>query len=538
MLRKRVFWIIVLVLALLASGSGYYYYNRVYLQAQESAAETDLSTYTVSRGDLTITASGSGTLIPAAQVAAGFQTSGVLTELLVNVGDKVEAGQILARLNNADAQDEVTQAEITLRQAELALADVTQEADPADLAAAQASLSSAKASQTSLTTPASSQEVLAARETLKSAKEALAELLAGPSADAVASAKADLKLAEVDMQTAQAAYDKIAWQADVGTSDEAATLQEATLNYQKAQATYNEAVQGATQEEIASAKATVAQAQAELDDLLAEPDADELAAAQAGVEQAQAELDTLLTGASATDLETAQLDVTQAQLDLDSAKRQLEYTQLVAPIAGTILAIDAEVGEAVSTDAIITLADMEGARMEFWVEEADLASVAPGNAVNIVFEALPDYTFPGQVISVDPELVEVDSTPAVQVYASIDLSAYPITLLSGMNGDVEVVAGEALNAILVPVEALREIGTDQYAVFVVQANGEMEMRPVGVGLKDYVNAEIVSGLEEGEVISLGTQSNSASSTESTGSDTGAEPMMPMGGAPMGGPMGP
>ena len=46
--------------------------------------------------------------------------------------------------------------------------------------------------------------------------------------------------------------------------------------------------------------------------------------------------------------------------------------------------------------------------------EVDLASVAPGNAVNIVFEALPDHTFPGQIISVDPVLVDVDGTPAVQ----------------------------------------------------------------------------------------------------------------------------
>jgi multidrug efflux pump subunit AcrA (membrane-fusion protein) len=171
------------------------------------------------------------------------------------------------------------------------------------------------------------------------------------------------------------------------------------------------------------------------------------------------------------------------------------------------------------------------------VEEADLASVAPGNAVNVVFEALPDYTFPGEILSVDPALVDVDGTTAIQSYASLDLGAHPITLRSGMNADVEVVAGQAHNAVLVPVQALRQIGEDQagesqYAVFVVGANGELEMRIVQVGLKDYVNAVILSGVEPGEVISLGT---ATSSDTTTAPATGGQEQMPPMGMPMFGP---
>ena len=129
--------------------------------------------------------------------------------------------------------------------------------------------------------------------------------------------------------------------------------------------------------------------------------------------------------------------------------------------------------------------------------------------MNIVFEALPDYTFPGEIASIDPALVTVDGTPAVQSYASVDLTAQPISLLSGMNAEVEVVAGEARNALLVPLQALREIAPGQYAVFVVQPGGEMEMRLVEVGLRDFVNAEILSGLKQGEVISLGQGASSS-----------------------------
>lgn len=513
MFRKRLFWIVVLALLLAASGGGYYYYNNVYLQAQQPVEEETLATYTVGRGDLVITASGSGTLVPSAKIELGFRNSGVLAELWVEVGDEVESGQLLARLDDADARDQVAQAEISQRQAELNLAALIADADPADVAAAQASLSSAKASLTQLTSPPAEQDLLAAQESLKSAQEALAELLAGPDEDVVAAAKADLTLAEMAVRQAQAAYDKVAHREDVGMTQQAMDLWQATTNYEKAQADYNEALEGPTDDEITDARAKVAQAQAQLDALLEEPDADDLAAAQAKVAQAQAQLDELLAGASSSDLEAAQLNVDQARLNLESAQRALDDTRLVAPMAGTVIAVEAQVGESVGTGAFITLADLEKPQVQFWVEEADLVSVAPGNRVDVVFEALPDYTFPGEIVQVDPMLVTVDGTPAVQSYASIDLGAHPITLLSGMNAEVEVVAGEARNAVLVPLQALRELGPGSFAVFVVQPDGGLEMRVVEVGLKDFVNAEIRSGLEPGEVVSLGTESSSDTSNE-------------------------
>jgi HlyD family secretion protein len=533
MLRKRLFWIMVLGLVLAVSGGGYYYYDSVYLQAQKPTEEASITTYTVARGDLVITASGSGTLIPTTEIAVGFRSSGVLTEVLVAVGDNVEAGRVLARLDDADAQDQVAQAQTNLREAELDLAEATKEVSAADLAAAQASLSSARANLTALISPPDDQELLAAQETLDSAQEALDDLLDGPDPDEVEIAKADMTAAEMSLRIAQAAYDKIAWRPNVGTTQEAADLWEATTTYERLKAEYEEAREGAAAGEIADARAQVALAQAQLDALLEDPDPDEVAAAEAEVAQASAQLDELLAGSSPEELEKAELAVTQARLDLESAQRSLAQTELVAPISGTVTAVEAQAGEAVGTDAIITVADLGEPQVQFWVEEADLASVAPGNRVNVVFEALPDYTFPGEIISVDPMLVDVDGTPAVQSYASVDLSAHPINPLSGMNAEVEVVAGEARGAVLVPIQALRELVPGQYSVFVVGADGELGMRVVEVGLKDFVNAEILSGLEPGEVISLGTATNSNTSTTTPAND-GQEMTPPMG-MPMFGP---
>ncbi len=523
MLRKRIFWIILLALLLVGIGGGYYYYNNVYLLAQEPVEESKVATAPASRGDLVITASGSGTLVPASEVALGFRTGGLLAEMLVEVGDHVEAGKVVARLDHADAQDQVSQAQISLQLAELELEDLTQEADPADLAAAQASLSSAGASLTALTSPPDDQELLAARENLNSAQEALQDLMDLPDPDEVAIAQANMSLAEMNVRVAQTAYDKIAWQDNVGSSQQAADLWEATTNYDQAKAEYAEALEGASDDEIADARAQIALARAELNTVQEVPDPDEIAAAEAQIEQAQAELDAVLSGASNKDLDTADLNLAQARLDLESAQRELENTALVAPASGTVTAVEASAGESVGTEAVVRLSDLSLPQMQFWVEEGDLMSVAPGNAVSIVFEALPDYSFPGKVISVDPMLVDVDGTPAVQSYASVDLSAHPIPLLSGMNAEVEVVAGEALNAVLVPLQALRELGPEQYAVFVVAPDGELEMRIVSVGLRDYVNAEILSGLEPGEEVSIGVEPTSDTSDQIPADDQEQQP---------------
>jgi multidrug efflux pump subunit AcrA (membrane-fusion protein) len=140
--------------------------------------------------------------------------------------------------------------------------------------------------------------------------------------------------------------------------------------------------------------------------------------------------------------------------------------------------------------------------LQFWLEESDMGNVAAGDQVNVTFEALPDYTFTGTVVRVDPVLVTVSGTTAVQSQARLNLEDQDVKLLSGMTADVEVVSAETRNALLVPVEALQETAEGGYVVLVVQANGELEERQVEVGLMDAVNAEILSGLELGETVGI------------------------------------
>jgi HlyD family secretion protein len=509
--NRRLLFVILAIVVLLAAGGAWYYYGRV-VPAQALPAEETIRTATVRRGDLVITASGTGILIPATEVDLGFPTGGTLAEMAVEVGDRVEAGDVLARLDDTDARSEVTQAEISLRLSELELAKLTKEPDAADLAAAQATLADAQATLDDLITPPTAEELAAARDNLLSAEKTLESLLAGPTQEEILIAKADLQTAEIDLQEAQAAYDQVAWRPGVSATSEAMELWRAGTAYEKAKATYDQAVAGPTEEELAAARASVAEAQTELDTLEQGPDPEELAAAQATVAQAQAELDALLAGASSEELEAAQLDVEQAGITLASAQAQLEGTVLKAPFAGIVTAVEAQAGETVGTDSIITLADLDHPLIELYLDETDLDKVTVGYEVEVVFDALPDETFRGHVVQVTPTLVEVDGVATVQALAALEDesldnsstgSGHRLQVLpAGLNASVDVIAGRAENALLVPVEALRKLSPGKYAVFVM-VDGQLEMRPVEVGLMDYTNAEIISGLEQGDEVSTG-----------------------------------
>ena len=93
MLRSKAFRIGLLIVLALAGGGGYAYYNYVYLPGQE-VVEPTIATAQVRRGDLIVSVSGSGTLVPASETALGFQVGGYVDEVLVKVLDIDSQGRI------------------------------------------------------------------------------------------------------------------------------------------------------------------------------------------------------------------------------------------------------------------------------------------------------------------------------------------------------------------------------------------------------------------------------------------------------------
>jgi len=550
MFRKWWFWTAVVVL-LLAVG-GYFVYSSgwagkiIPALAKDAGGETQtaLQTATASIGNLSITADGTGVLLASEEVELAFEASGDLLELRVEVGDQVEAGDRLARIDDTDARQAVVAAELSVLEAEKTLEDAADTAK-LELSVAQAKLGVSQAENNLTTAKADLEELLnwtadeieveTAQVNLADAETNYQNTVARANmVDAQAiSNRISLEDAIQNLENAQANYVNAMdaardWEPNIANTRENAirSLQRAQDNMTIAQASYDAAALDSSGNDVANAWIKVLTARQALEDVQTPPDEEELAAARLKVQELevalqQAQLNLVEAQETLDDADTtqAELSLQQAQLKLASAQDALDGVVLVAPIAGTVVKVNAEVGEQVS-GPVVVLANLSEPVVQFWVEESDLGSVAEGDRINVVFEALPDLTYSGVITRIDPLLVTVGNTSAVQLWASIDVSAHPVTLLGDMNAEVEVVSGEALNAVLVPVQALRELGDDQYAVFVLQESGELEMRMVEVGLRDYVNAEIRSGLRPGEVVSTGERSSSTSSSSqsSTQSD--------------------
>jgi RND family efflux transporter MFP subunit len=283
---------------------------------------------------------------------------------------------------------------------------------------------------------------------------------------------------------------------------ERASADEALLRAQEsltvAQANYNAAVSSSNSSSSASAQGNLLNAQQALSAVQSGPDEDDIEAAETAVRQAELNLKQALLNQ-----ESNTLSLAQAQLNLESAQAVVDDTELLAPMAGTIMAVNASVGE--SADAgLITLADLEQPLLEVYLDETDMNMVGLGYDVEVIFDALPDDVFQGQVVQIDPQLVNQSGLTVVRALVQLDTDSFakPQTLPVGMNATVEVIGGRAENAILVPVEALRELTADQYAVFVME-DGEPALRMVEVGLMDFSFAEILSGLEAGETVTTG-----------------------------------
>ena len=201
--------------------------------------------------------------------------------------------------------------------------------------------------------------------------------------------------------------------------------------------------------------------------------------------------------------ESNTISLAQSRLNVESAQTAGEETRLISPIDSTVMAVNVSAGESVS-GPIIVLADLEQPLLEVFIDETDLDTVGINYEVEVVFDALPNNTFKGHIIQVDPMLTDISGVSVVRAVVQLDADSFakPQTLPVELNGTVEVIGGRAQNAVLVPVEALRELSPGEYAVYVMES-GEPQLRFVEVGLMDFSFAEILSGLETGETVTAG-----------------------------------
>ena len=155
---------------------------------------------------------------------------------------------------------------------------------------------------------------------------------------------------------------------------------------------------------ICSPRSSSAQsAQSALNELQKKPTPAELAAAQARVASAQAALDEVNKGPEQAAVRKAEYGVRQAMINLNEAQLALDAAQVTAPISGTVLAVNVELGQQVSDGTVAAvLANTADVRLTVNVEQRDIRRIQVGQEVKLSIYALPDDEFTGVVEQIAP----------------------------------------------------------------------------------------------------------------------------------------
>jgi HlyD family secretion protein len=464
-------WLLAALVILVVAGGGAFYYTNS--TKASTPTETPLQTATATRGNIVIYANGTGTLAAAKTASFSFGTSGQITELDVKIGDTVKAGQVIGKMDD-------TEVKAAYDQAKRSLDDLT---TPAAVAEAKQSVADAAVSiynaKAELEHLISSDvyywegQVATAQQTLASAQ---ADGGTNPTADQkkkIDDAAAALSRAQSNLDAAHLRY----------TNEYAPATFTYTITDETTGKTHTEVVPP-SDAEVAAARATY-----------------ELAIEKQ--KESQAYLDMLNGKALPENVPGSSLtSVVEAQTALQTAEKNLNATQLISPIDGTVTDLTAHVGDQVSTSSIITVADLnQPYTIDAYFDAEDWSKVQVGYDTEVVFDVLPDDTFTGTVTLVYPELDTSSNSSLVHAIVKLK-DKIDTNLPSGTSAAVDVIAGKAENAVLVPVEALHQIDDGRYTAFVME-NGSPRLRVVEVGLQDITSAEIKSGIKAGETVTTG-----------------------------------
>ncbi len=469
-------------MGLIAAGG--IYYVKGYSTNRTVTQASTVQTAVAQRGNLVISASGTGTLISNSDATFGFKTSGQVTKLNVKIGDQVEAGQTLAGLDNTLAQMNYLEAGQALQELYSAASIATVEKE---IATAQDTEYYAHEWLKYLLSP----DVIEAEENLAIAQQKLADAQAEAKANPSDAANQTVKEKEqaiaflTDKLTqAQTYYENTYLPETFGVYENVGSRR----HPKQALATYIDPRTGQELPEIDAPSA---------DDIATA--CNNLAQAQQTIKEGKEYLEVLKSGSIPEGATGSKLTTLyEAQLAVDEAKAALDETELIAPISGTVTSLGLSVGQQVDTSSVITIAQLSQPYvLDAYIDESDWGTARVGNKVTVTFDLLPEKTFQGTVTLVYPEMDSSFEASLVHLTVQLDQSLSQ-ELPAGTGVTVDILGSEARDVVLVPVGALHESDGTHY-VNVLQ-NGQKVKRTVEIGLKNDSYVEVKSGLEAGETV--------------------------------------
>jgi multidrug efflux pump subunit AcrA (membrane-fusion protein) len=215
------------------------------------------------------------------------------------------------------------------------------------------------------------------------------------------------------------------------------------------------------------------------------------------------------------------INIQTALINLDRAKQVLLKTELLAPFDGEIVDVNLHEGDMITQRYsamglpidiyVLKLADTRAVSMTGIVDEIDVGKVLKGQKATVLIDAFPGKMFDGQVQFMSPYGTLQTGTGTYKVEIALGPEAAPY-LTGGLTATAEIMVDKHKDVLLIPNSALHVQGSESW-VYVTKGDKEglIEQRQVQVGLQSRTQAEILSGLNEGEKVLLETGNTPARS---------------------------
>jgi len=409
----------------------------------------------VSYGTLVTSVSGSGSLAPQAIAGITAPSYGIVDKLFVKSGDMVTAGQALFHFKSLASASDIAKARASYLSSQASLINAQQQA----------------------------QDALANEQILKN----------------------NLSASQLALQSAQIDAKKSVKDAQKNIIDAMDTTVNNNLDILSAQ----------TGEEIAKLGLSSSQLKAR----------QSVITAQSSLSSAQRD-----AASASLKAKSVQLSLSAAQANLTSSSlsyQELSNQTVTAPIAGRVVNMALEVGSIIGTQSngssssgsststssgssILSIFNPENLSVTVAINEVDIPNIKVDAPATLTFDSLPDKTFAGHVINMDT--IGTTSSGVTTYNVEIVLENIDPAMRPGMSASASIITNRKDHVLLVPNGAVQTQGTQ--ATVNIMKNGVTTSTNVSVGLSNDLETEIVSGLTEGDVITIGTTTGSATAARS------------------------
>ena len=225
--------------------------------------------------------------------------------------------------------------------------------------------------------------------------------------------------------------------------------------------------------------------------------------------------------ANSAKIKELEAQIKQTNIELSTAKINLGYTKITAPRDGTVVSVQVEEGQTVNanqtTPTIVNIADLSHVKMKMQIAEGDITKIKVGTPVEYSILSEPTKKFQTTVSSIDPGLTTLSdgsygssssskssysssssSSSAVYYYAQSIVDNKDGILRIGMTTQNELLIANVKDAIIVPSIGIKK---DENGTFVyVLKDGKPVKTAVKTGIKDNLDTQIISGVNEGDEI--------------------------------------